>query len=140
MTRRSCTVIVLSTAFIAACTSAGPPPATAQELATRLADAGITHDELKTLPAPKGKYFRWDEGIALVSDDLWVEIIRIEDQRTFGIARDASGLLLLAEAVAGREFPGKPEIYTRQPFLIVVRQEPTPGGVLATLDRILPAE
>lgn len=116
------------------------PPATAAELAQRLTQEGVSYNSTKELPLPSGSHFRFDEGIALESDTLWVELIRIEDTKVFNIARDGSGLLILAEASAGRELPGKPKIYTRRPYLVVVRQEPSDGYILAALNEILPPE
>jgi len=115
-----------------------PRPTTAQGVADGLEANGISYDSIQQAKKPEGRHFRFDEGIVLVADDLWVEIIRIEDERTFGIAEDASGLFKITEAVVGRELPGKPELYTRQPFLIIVRQEPEQGQVLEALNEVLP--
>ena len=73
-----------------------------------------------------------------MSDTLWVELIRIDDERTFNLALDASAILTVAEATAGRSFPGKATVHARQPFLVVVRQESAAGQVRQALDQAMP--
>lgn len=99
---------------------------------------GLQFEERGPVPMPQGRHFRFDEGVRVSAADLWVEIIRIDDPKVFDIARSASALLVLTEADAGRALPGKPEIYPRQPFVVVVRQEPEPGQVLRILNTVLP--
>jgi hypothetical protein len=111
---------------------------TVDELLNGLQAKGLQFDERGPVPMPQGRHFRFDEGLRVSGADLWVELIRIDDPKVFDIAKSASALLVIAEASAGRELPGKPEIHTRQPFLVVVRQEPTPGHVSAILNAVLP--
>lgn len=100
---------------------------------------GLRFEERGTVPMPDGKHFRFDEGVRVSGPGLWVEIIRIDDPKVFEIAEGGAAFLALAEASSGREFPGKPEVYARQPFLVVVREEPEAGHVAGLLERVLPA-
>ena len=115
-----------------------PRITTATHLAKALKGEGVSYTSTERLPQPESGRFRFDEAIALVGEELRVEIIRIEDQRIYDIAKSAGVILLLAEAVAGQKFPGKPALYYRQPFIVVVRQEPVQGGVLEALDQLMP--
>ena len=130
-------IAVVCTMSVAAC-QPGARIDTAADLGAALQKEGVAYTTTQELPTPTGRHFRFDEGIALVGDKLWVEIMRIEDKRVFDLAKTASVLLTLAEASVGKKFPGKPEVYTRQPFVIVVREEPTKGQVAQALDRCLP--
>jgi hypothetical protein len=140
MTRKIATfgTALFLTTTLCACEAAQKGYATSAELVEALADAGLVYTDTTPLPQPTGGRFRFDECVAYSSDELWVEIIRIEDKKIFDLARQAMGILVIAQAKVGREFPGKPEAYTRQPFVIIVRQEPQPGHVLALLNQVLP--
>jgi len=136
--RRAFLGIVVSWIAIPGCGLQFSRPTTAAGLAEALAKRGIAYERTEPAKMPQGKHFRFDEGIVLIGPELWVEILRIEDDRVFDVARRAGPLLTIAEAVAEREFPGKPELYARDPFLAIVRQEPAPGTVLGALNRVLP--
>ncbi len=134
---RSLIVVALCGFLLNACMPS-PPPSTASDLAQALRGKGLAYNDTVSLPKPQGKHLRFDEAIGLTGPEYVVELIRIEDKRVFDIAAQASGLLTLTEAKIGQELPGKPEIYTRQPFIVIVRKEPAPGTVLDILNRILP--
>lgn len=109
-------------------------------LAPAMKAEGLAYTDSRSLPAPKGRHLRIDEGRVLFSDAFWVEIMRIEDKKVFDIARRAAGILTIAEAYTERKFPGKPEIYTRAPYVIIVREEPEPGFVLSIVNALLPLQ
>lgn len=136
MYRASTLYALLVLLLLSAC-SAKSPPTNTTELAERLYAGGLLYTEVVALPKPQGKHLRFDEAVALKSDTHWVELVRVDNKKVFGIAAQAAGLLSITEAKIGRELPGKPAIYTRYPFIIVVRQEPVAGGVLQNLGRIL---
>ncbi len=115
------------------------PPETAEALADRLARAGIPHDEVKVMPAPSGRHLTIDERVALISDETYIEVLRIEDNRVFDVAKSASVLLSAIEVAVERELPGKPETYPHKPFVVIVRQEPEPGATAAALEAIFGA-
>ena len=65
---------------------------------------------------PNGSHFRFDEGIRIKGQGLFVDILRIEDRRVFDIAKSAGRLLVVAEAVAGQPIPDNPSVFARHPF------------------------
>ncbi|GMV91057.1 MAG: hypothetical protein AMXMBFR82_08350 [Candidatus Hydrogenedentota bacterium] len=129
-------VIVLA---LAGCTMA-PQINTAGDLVAKLQKKGVSIKSQEPAPTPQGQHFRFDEGITVKGDNLWIDILRISDQKVFNIAKDASGLLVIAEAEAGQEIPGKPETYTRYPFVVIIRQQPQGADLLTALKTILPPE
>ena len=44
------------------------------------------------------------------------------------------------EVKTGQPLPGKPDMFVRKPFIIIVRQEPEKGQVKAALKRVFPAK
>ena len=107
------------------------------DIANVLENRGIAVESREPLPKPEGKHFRFDEAIALNGPELRVEIVRIDDEKVYKIARSAGVIIALGEYSAGQRFPGRPDLYMSQPYMIVVRQEPTPGQVHAELQKIL---
>jgi len=112
-------------------------PQTAAELAAALQRHGITVVEQKPAALPKMQYGRIEEGITLTGENLSVDIIRIEDERTYKAFVGMGAVLGAAERKTGERLPLRPDIYSQKPFVIVVRQEPTPGQVKQALDAVL---
>lgn len=83
------------------------------------------------------KHGRIDEGITVKSDRLSVDIVRIEDERTYKAFLGMGALLGVAEAKAGQRLPKRPDLYSRRPFVIIVREEPAPGQVKQILEAVL---
>lgn len=107
------------------------------DIADALEKQGLAVESREQLPKPEGKHFRFDEAIALNGPELRVEIIRIDDEKVYKIARSAGVIIALGEHSAGQRFPGRPDIFMSQPYMIVVRQEPAAGQVQAELQKIL---
>jgi hypothetical protein len=112
-------------------------PQTAAELAAALQRQGISVANQAPAALPKMRYGRIEEGVTLTGDNLSVDIIRIEDERTYKAFLGMGTLLAVAEQKTGERLPQRPEIYSQKPFVIVVRQEPTPGQVKRALDAVL---
>lgn len=125
--------------LVAACTMS-PKIQTVDDFVTALLEEGVAIDSLEPAPMPQGQHFRFDEGVTGKSEDLWIDILRISDRKVFDIAKSASGLLVVAEAAAGQEIPGKPEVYARYPFVVIVRLQPEGGNVLEIARKLLPPE
>lgn len=134
----SCYPLTL-TLLLAGCSMA-PQVNTAADLVAELQKKGVPIASQEPAPTPKGSHFRFDEGITLKGENLWIDILRISDQKVFNIAKDASGILVLAETAAGQEIPGKPETYTRYPFVVIIRQQPPGADLLTALKTILPPD
>jgi hypothetical protein len=124
---------------LAACSMA-PTIETAGDLVSELQKRGVAITSQEPAPTPQGQHFRFDEGITVKGENLWIDILRISDRKVFNIAKDGAGLLVIAEASAGQEIPGKPEIYTRYPFVVVIRQQPQGADLLGAMKTILPPE
>lgn len=130
--------LALAAITILACCSA-PRIDTVDALVAALERQGFAFTE-RTPFSLNIRYARIDESIALEGDGLTMEILRITDRRTWGVVSDGAMILALAESRAGREFPGRPDIIVRAPFVVVVRQEPAPGAVRAAVESLLPGE
>ncbi len=131
----------LAVCFVAGLAGFGCDTATpingVDDIADALVKRGLNVESREQVPKPTGRHFRFDESIALNGPDLRVEIIRINDEKVYKIARSAGVIIALGESVAGQRFPGRPDLYLSQPYMIVVRQEPQPGQVQAALQEIL---
>ena len=126
-------------AALTACQGA-PKIETASGLVSVLQEKGVAFTSQEPAPIPQGDKFRFDEGITLKGENLWVDVLRISDRRVFDIAKGAGGLLIAAEAFAGQAIPGKPDVYARYPFVVIIRQQPEGSTLASTLVEILPPE
>lgn len=124
---------------IAACTSA-PRMVVADDLVAELRNAGVPIETQEPAPMPSGSHFRFDEGLRVKGQGLFVDILRIEDRRVFDIAKSAGRLLIAAEAVAGQPIPDNPSVYARHPFVVIIRQQPEGLALEQTLAKLLPPE
>lgn len=131
--------LALVAALTLACTACNSKPTinNAADLTAQLQRSGLNIESQEQLPKPKGRHFRWDEGVGLNGPDLRIEIIRIDDEKIYKIAVSAGVIIALGENEAGQRFPGRPDIYYSQPYMIVVRQEPQKGQVQAALQEIV---
>ncbi len=117
-----------------------PKIGTAQELAHALKQKGVQFQKIEPLDTSKLKSARPEEAIALKGDELWIEIFRIEDKRTFKLFAATGMMLAGVEANAKKPIPGKPDAFIRRPFVILVRQEPEKGAVKHALMKIFPIQ
>ncbi len=113
---------------------------TANGLATALKRNGIEYRVIEPVDSNEFRYAKIDEAIALKGDNLWVEILRVEDEGTYKLFVASWLLLGAAETKAQQRLPGRPDIYSKRPFIIIVRKEPQKGGVREVLKRILPEQ
>lgn len=135
----SVAVCFLAVLNIAACTSA-PRIVVADDLVAELRNAGVPIETQEPAPTPKDSLFRFDEGVRVKGQSLFVDILRIEDRRVFDIAKSAGRLLVVAEAVAGQPIPDNPSVYARHPFVVIIREQPEGLALEHTLAEILPPE
>jgi hypothetical protein len=113
---------------------------TATDLAAALQRGGLDYATREPAKLPKMQYGRIDEGITLAGDGLSVDIVRIEDERTYKAFLGAGAILGVAEAKTGQRLPERPDLYSKGPFVIIVREEPSPGEVKQVLDAVLGSE
>ncbi len=116
------------------------PPKTAQDLARSLDRRGIAFERTEPLDFATMRFAKIEEGLRLTGEDLRIEILRIEDPRTFEVASSAGFLLRLFDDPGAEGALGAPEIYAAKPFVVVIRQEPEPGKTRRALQAILPDE
>ena len=130
---------LLGLLLVTAC-NAPPRIETVQDLVNALKNGGISVDSTTPIDFSGMRFALIDEGVRLSGNGLHVELLRVEDERTFKLASGAGALLgLLAETV-GEDFPEPPQVIARKPFIVVVRKEPEPGAIGRVLDEVLPAE
>ncbi len=113
---------------------------TANGLATALKRNGIEYQVIEPVDSNEFRYAKIDEAIALKGDNLWVEILRIEDEKTYKLFVVSWLLMGAAETKVQQRLPGRPDIYSKRPFVIIVRKEPQKGHVKEVLKRILPEQ
>lgn len=136
----ACAAIALFAALsFLSCTSA-PRITVADDLVVELSKAGVPIETQEPASMPSGSQFRFDEGVRVKGQGLFVDILRIEDRRVFDIAKSAGRLLVAAEAVAGQPIPDNPTVYARHPFVIIIREQPEGLALEHTLAKILPPE
>ena len=131
-------LVVINGLAMVALAGCGSSIETANELAEALVKEGIEYDSIEKVRTFRSKYAKIEEAIALKGDNLHVEIFRIEDRRTYKAFAGSVLLLAVAEKETGQRLPGRPSLYSKQPFVIVVRQEPEVGVVKRALENILP--
>ena len=113
---------------------------TAADLAAALQREGLHYATQEPAKLPKMKYGRIDEGITLKADGLSVDIVRIEDERTYKAFLGVGAIIGAAEAKTGQRLPKRPDLYSRRPFVVIVREEPNPGEVKQILEAVLGTE
>lgn len=111
-------------------------PATVDALVEALGKAGLSVSELGPSSISDIPGVRIDEGVSLQGDDLRVEILRIEDRRSYDAVVTAGALIALAGAWS-EQTHGTPDIHYHQPFVVIVYDEPEPGMIGSELRRIL---
>ena len=124
------------TVVFAGCEGAQKPQSAA-DLAAALQRQGVTVANQAPAKLPKMQYGRIEEGITLTGENLSVDIIQIEDERTYKAFLGMGAILAVAEQKTGERLPQRPDIYSQKPFVIVVRREPTPGQVKQALEAVL---
>lgn len=113
------------------------PVESAVDVVVALQERGLHVEETRALH-PRFRYAKIDEGLTLSGDQLQVDILRIEDEKTYELALQARGLMAAVGEAADTDVLEPPEFYSRKPYIIVIRQEPEDGQILAILQKILP--
>lgn len=113
---------------------------TAERLAKAMKANGLKYKKTTPVNLDQWKQANVNEGLTLLGDSLRVDILRIEDIESFLAAERASTRLTDFQGGVRLDIPRPIEIYARWPYVVVVRQEPDPGQVLAILQQIIPPE
>lgn len=112
------------------------PINTCSDLAGALRRDGVPWETSEPIEMKGMAYAKIDECVALTGEMLHVEIFRITDRRTFDNFGRAAVLLGAAEFKSGQRLPGRPDLFSHEPFVIVVRMEPEKGLVQTALNDI----
>jgi len=116
------------------------PIENADDLAAALKRRGVAYTETEPLDFSGMRFAKIEEGLRLKGEKLTVEILRIEDNRTFEMAVGAGFLMSLFGSSEETKSLDPPESVVRRPFVVVVRQEPNPGQVGAIVRELIPEE
>ena len=117
-----------------------PDLSTADRLAKALKAKGLDYRETTPVDLAQWQSAEVDEGLTLLGDSLRVDVLRIEDIDSFQAAQRASMRLTDFQGGVRLDIVEPIEIYARWPYVVVVRQEPDRGQVLAILQEVLPPE
>ena len=113
------------------------PVESATDVVVALQDRGVQVEKTSALN-PNFRYAKVDEGLTLSGDQLQVDILRIEDEKTYELAQQARGLMMAVGEAADTDVLNPPDFYWRKPYIVVSRQEPEAGQIVALLEKILP--
>ena len=109
---------------------------TAEKLAVALKRQGVNYQTIEQVDA---KHPKVDEAIAIKGANLWVEILRIEDEKTYKLFMGMGLFLFAVEKKVEKDLPDMPvNMLSKKPFVIVIRQEPEEGAIKEALNRIFP--
>lgn len=111
---------------------------TVDEFVAAMARAGVAYEARTPVDLSKMKHARVSEAVKLTGPGLDVEVWRIDDQRTFKALVGSGVLFAAAEAKTGQFLPGKPDLYAKHPFAVVIRRQPEGAPVTKALERIMP--
>jgi hypothetical protein len=111
---------------------------TAMKLSEALKKEGINYQTIEEVEI-KLKYAKIDEEIALKGDDLWLQMFRIEDERSYKTSVTALMFRLAMEKEIENEQADKvKDIFIKKPFIVMIMQEPADGVVRQALNKIFP--
>jgi len=104
------------------------------DIAQVLLKGGLKYDATEKVDTSKMGYARIDESIALVGPGIRVEILKISDEKTFKIFVSIGMLAKRVDGQSPLRLKGIPKnLYTKRPFVVIVRDEPIEGQVKSIL-------
>jgi len=113
-------------------------PKTVDEFVAAMARVGVTYESKAPIDLSKMRHARVSEAVKLSGPGLEVEVWRVDDPRTFKALIGSGILLAAAEAKTGQALPGRPDLYAKHPFAVVVRQQPEGAPVTKALEGLMP--
>ncbi|KQC14515.1 MAG: hypothetical protein APR63_14095 [Desulfuromonas sp. SDB] len=107
-----------------------------EELSLQLKSRGLDIVSEDSLDITSLTHARIEEAVLVQGENLKIEIYRIEDQRTFKLFIGSGILISGIEEELGEvsEIPEK--MWFKQPFIVIIREEPQPGLVAEALDEV----
>ncbi len=113
---------------------------TAMKLAEALKKEGINYRTIEEVEI-KLKYAKIDEEIALRGDNLWLQMFRIEDEKSYKTSVTALMFRLAMEKEIENEQTDKvKDIFIKKPFIVMIMQEPEDGVVRQALNKLFPKQ
>ncbi|MCL4217895.1 MAG: hypothetical protein KJ052_12930 [Candidatus Hydrogenedentes bacterium] len=111
----------------------------AQDLVERFKKEGLPYETIENIDlAGKFSYAQVEQSLALNGDGLRVEILQIDDDRTWKATEGGAAFVGLMSTALDDSAEPAPRIYQRRPYVIVVRKEPRDGMTKEVLDKIWP--
>lgn len=111
---------------------------TAVKLAEALKKEGINYQTIEDVEI-KLKFAKIDEEMALKGDNLWLQVFRIEDEKSYKTSVAALVLRLgLEKEIEGEQTDKPKDVFIKKPFLVMIMQEPEEGVVKQALNKIFP--
>lgn len=129
---------ILALAALAGC-ALKPKIESASDLADALEKEGFAAQTREPIDVSDIRYAKIDEAFSMRGDGLAVDILQITDARTYDVLTSASALLTAIGGKMDSTALTPPEIVARQPFVVVIREEPEAGSVRAAVEDLLPA-
>jgi hypothetical protein len=130
-------VALLGLALLTACRSTEPIE-TASDLANALQNKGIQFDSTEVLDLSGMGFAQVNEGVRVTGNGLRVEILRVEDERTFKIVSSLGSFLKALNERFDDAPLSPPDVIARHPFVVVVRLEPEPGEIRRIVEQLVP--
>lgn len=132
-------ILLLSALQLTGCSS---PTAidSVDDLASALKAEGLDYDAAQSMDMTGMSHAKIEQAVALTGDGLRIEILHIMDTKTYDMAIQAQDLFALGSAFQDVTVIGKATIYARRPYVVVIRNEPTEGQVVAALQKVLPED
>jgi len=109
----------LMSIFLSGC---GKDVESVDELVEELKKEGISYTKTERMNLGQFQHARIEEGLGLEGKELDVELYLIEDRRTYKAFVGTVLLFAAAEKKTGETLPGRPQLYSKRPFVIVVRR------------------
>jgi hypothetical protein len=117
-----------------------PKIETADDLADTLVKKGLNVDTREPIDFPDMTIAKIDEGIQLSGPDTTIDILRIEDTRTYDVFHDAQSILQLIGSKLHDSAEQPPVVVSGRPFVVVIREAPDRDKVAALIREVLPAD
>ena len=133
-------VVTVAGCLVLSACSPLKPIESVEDLALALKNGGIAYQTLEPIDFSSMRFAKIDEGLSLRGESVRIDILRIEDERTFKVMVGAGNLLTGLGDLLENEAAGPPDTYVRRPFAVIIREEPRPGEVREILSRLLPPE
>lgn len=111
---------------------------TVDDLAKALKNKGVSYDSATPLDVSGIAFAQIEEGVRITGNGLHVELLRVEDDRTFKVVSGASALLKFLDESLGDAPVNPPDVIARDPFVVIIQAEPEPGQVRRVLEQLLP--